>query len=158
MSDAGPLSRAPESYLHPAANAVITAEVPPPEASPDASSGGQSSDAGWLRRLIGYCLRYRRTVLLAFGGSLGAVALNAVTPLIVRQVIDNVIMAAKEPLLPWILALLAIGVARFGLGYLRRYYGAGSRSMSSMRCELRFSRPCSGWTGPSRMICRPARW
>jgi ATP-binding cassette, subfamily B, bacterial len=79
--------------------------------------------AGWLRRLVGYCMRYRRLVILAFGGALLGTALTAVTPLIVRQVVDDVILTHTEPLLPWVIALFAAGVLRFGSGYVRRYLG-----------------------------------
>ncbi|HEX3812884.1 MAG TPA: ABC transporter ATP-binding protein [Mycobacteriales bacterium] len=80
-------------------------------------------EAGWLRRLVGYAMRRRRTVILAFSAAVIGMGLNAVTPLIVRDVVDNVILHDRQPLLPWVIALLVIGAARLLFGFIRRYEG-----------------------------------
>src|SRR2546423_4648403 len=67
------------------------------------------SDNFWLRRLIGYSMRRRRTVILSFGAALVGMALSAVTPLVVRDVVDNVILHGRQSLLPWVILLLVIG-------------------------------------------------
>ncbi|HVX42770.1 MAG TPA: ABC transporter ATP-binding protein [Mycobacteriales bacterium] len=93
------------------------------------------SDRIWLRRLFGYCLRFRLELLLAFGGAVLAMLVSAVTPLIVRQVIDNVVAGNDRPLAPWIIALLAAGLVRFGSGFVRRYH-AGKLAVD-VQYELR---------------------
>ncbi|MBB5117632.1 ABC transporter [Streptomyces eurocidicus] len=78
---------------------------------------------GWARRLARYCWRYRRTVLLALGSSLGGMAVMALVPLIPKLIIDDVIGAGDRPLAPWATLLVAAAVVVYGLTYLRRYYG-----------------------------------
>jgi ATP-binding cassette subfamily B protein len=78
---------------------------------------------GWLRRLALYCWRYRRNVLVAFGAALLATLVTTATPLIERHVIDDVIVSRRTSILPWAILLVAFGVARFGLGFVRRYVG-----------------------------------
>jgi len=92
----------------------------------------------WLRRLAGYCWRYRRGVVLALGGSLLATFVTAAIPLIQRDIVDNAIFAHRQPI--WIGATLLIiaAVLTFGGVYLRRYYG-GRVSLDvqhDMRTEL----------------------
>jgi ATP-binding cassette, subfamily B, bacterial len=78
---------------------------------------------GWLRRLIGYCWRYPRAVLLALGGTLLATVVTAAIPLIQRDIVDNAILAHHQPI--WIGASLLIVAAliNFGAVYVRRYQG-----------------------------------
>nr|WP_239579015.1 ABC transporter ATP-binding protein [Microlunatus panaciterrae] len=73
--------------------------------------------------MAGHCLRHPHLVAFAFGGALLGMAANAVTPLIVRAVVDDVILSRSQPMLPWIIALLAAGVTNFGAGFIRRYLG-----------------------------------
>nr|WP_322748661.1 MULTISPECIES: ABC transporter ATP-binding protein [unclassified Frankia] len=90
---------------------------------PSGSPGAPVSRQGWLRRLTGHVLRYRRNVVLAFGAAVFGTAIAAVTPLIERAVIDNVVVARRQPLAPYVLALVAAGVLRFAAGFVRRYVG-----------------------------------
>src|SRR5579875_2499494 len=87
----------------------------------DPGNTQSESDNLWLRRLIGYAMRRRKTVFLSFGAALVGMALSAVTPLIVRDVVDNVILHNRQSLMPWLIALLVVGAARFGFGFVRRY-------------------------------------
>ncbi|MDJ0340040.1 ABC transporter ATP-binding protein [Streptomyces sp. H10-C2] len=80
-------------------------------------------EQGWLRRLVGYCWRYRRNVLLALGASLGGMAVSALVPLVPKLIIDDVVLAHDRPLLPLALLLVAAAVAVYVLTYLRRFYG-----------------------------------
>jgi len=80
-------------------------------------------ERGWIRRLGGYCLKHRVLVIAALSGSVVSMAVGAVTPLIVREVVDKVILARSQPMLPWIIALLAAGIVNFGAGFTRRYLG-----------------------------------
>ncbi len=47
----------------------------------------------------------------------------AAVPLVERRVVDEAVSPQSEPLLPWVLLLVAAGFARFGLSFVRRYVG-----------------------------------
>ncbi|MBV2154033.1 ABC transporter ATP-binding protein [Kitasatospora sp. SUK 42] len=90
--------------------------------------GGQPADApagsgSWLRRLIGYSWRSRRSLLLAFGASLLGMAVTALVPLVTKLIIDDVIVAHTRSLTPWAVVLLLAAVVVFGCTQVRRYYG-----------------------------------
>lgn len=76
---------------------------------------------GWLRRLAGYCLRHRTEVILAFGAALLGAVVAALTPLIVRHVVDDVVAARHRSVAPWVVLLVVAGVLRFAFGFVRRY-------------------------------------
>jgi ATP-binding cassette, subfamily B, bacterial len=78
---------------------------------------------GWVRRLGGYLRRHRRDVAISLGAAVAGSASQTAVPLIARQIIDQVIVARDSPLLPWLVALVAVAVVTFGLSYLRRYHG-----------------------------------
>lgn len=80
-------------------------------------------EQGWLRRLVGYCWRYRRNVLLALGASLGGMAVTALVPLVPKLIIDDVVVAHDRPLLPWAIVLVVAAVVVYALTYVRRFYG-----------------------------------
>jgi ATP-binding cassette subfamily B protein len=83
----------------------------------------KATEQGWLRRLSGYCWRYRRSVLLALGTSLLGMAITALVPLVPRLIIDDVIVSHTRPLAPWAALLIAAAVAVYGCTYARRFYG-----------------------------------
>ncbi len=62
-------------------------------------------------------------VLLAFGAAVLGMGVQAAVPLVERAVVDNAVLAEAQPLLPWVLLLVAAGLARFGLSFVRRYFG-----------------------------------
>src|SRR5580693_7771143 len=102
------------------------------------TAGTRASDYGWLRRLAGYCWRYRRTVLIAMTGALLATAATAAIPLVQRQIIDNVIVTQKEPIWPLAGLLVIAAAVNYGGIYLRRYRG-GKLSLDvqhDLRTEL----------------------
>jgi ATP-binding cassette subfamily B protein len=84
---------------------------------------GDERQPGWLRRLLGYCWRYKPAVVLSFGASLLGMALTAATPLIQRSIVDNAILSRRTPLAPLAVALLAVAVASYGTTFVRRYVG-----------------------------------
>jgi ATP-binding cassette, subfamily B, bacterial len=77
---------------------------------------------GWIRRLARYCWRSRQGVLLGLVGSLGVSGIAVLTPLAVREVVDEVIIAERQPLAPWLGLLVLAGVGRAGFAFLRRWY------------------------------------
>ncbi|MCZ7535657.1 MAG: ABC transporter ATP-binding protein [Acidimicrobiia bacterium] len=85
-----------------------------------------ASDApakGWVRRLLAYLSPYRRNVSVAFGAAVLGTMITAATPLVQRVILDDVIIAGDKALAPWLTVLVAFGIARFGLAYVRRYTG-----------------------------------
>ncbi len=78
--------------------------------------------AGWLRRIGGYCWRFRRAMVLAIGGIVVGSVVSALTPLVVREVVDEVILGGRQPLAPWLALLVGAGVLRFGASLVRRYF------------------------------------
>ncbi|MEU4120182.1 ABC transporter ATP-binding protein [Kitasatospora sp. NPDC028055] len=91
--------------------------------SPDPAEGATARADGWLRRLIGYSWRSRRSLLLAFGASLVGMAVTAMVPLVTKLIIDDVIVAHTRSLTPWAVVLLLAAVVVFGCTQVRRYYG-----------------------------------
>lgn len=105
---------------------------PTPEApadSPQTAAGNtgaaaeSAESAGWLRRLVGYSWRSRRSLLLAFGASLLGMAVTALVPLVTKLIIDDVIVAHTRSLAPWAAVLLLAALLVFGCTQVRRYYG-----------------------------------
>ncbi|WP_241255614.1 ABC transporter ATP-binding protein, partial [Candidatus Protofrankia californiensis] len=52
-----------------------------------------------------------------------ATVLAAITPLIERGVVDNVVVDHRHPLAPYVVALLAAGALRFAASFVRRFVG-----------------------------------
>jgi ATP-binding cassette subfamily B protein len=80
-------------------------------------------ERGWLRRLFGYCLRYRGRVALAFGASVVGMAVTAAAPLIQRAIVDDAILSDKRSLAPLAGLLIAAAVVNYAASYVRRYEG-----------------------------------
>jgi len=87
------------------------------------TAGTRVSEHRWLRRLAGYCWRYRRTVLVALAGALAATVATAAIPLVQRQIIDNVIVTHQASIWPLAGLLVLAAAVNFGGIYLRRYRG-----------------------------------
>ena len=97
-----------------------------------------SNEARWLRRLAGYCWRFKRDVIIALTGALIYTAATLVIPLLQRNIIDNVIVTHKESVWPLAIGLLIAAAANFVGIYLRRYRG-GKTALDvqhAMRTEL----------------------
>ncbi|MFD6885581.1 ABC transporter ATP-binding protein [Streptomyces sp. NPDC059957] len=94
-----------------------------PAAAHDAAAGpaGGPPAESWARRLVGYCLRHRTDVLLAFGAAAVAAVAAACLPLVLRHVVDEVAAADGGALAPWIVLLGSLGAVRFGASFVRRY-------------------------------------
>ena len=122
------------------------------------TAGTRASGHGWLRRLAGYCWRYRRTVLIAMSGALAATVATAAIPLVQRQIIDNVIVTHRASIWPLAGLLIVAAAVNFGGIYLRRYQGGRAPSTSSTTCAPNYSTRCPGWTAHARTRCAPGSW
>jgi ATP-binding cassette, subfamily B, bacterial len=78
---------------------------------------------GWLARLIGYCWRYRRHMILAFGSAVVGMAVAALTPLIQRAIVDDAILSRDAPLAPLAALLIGAALVSYVTTFIRRYYG-----------------------------------
>lgn len=92
------------------------------------SRAAQQPSAGWIRRLLEYCLRHRADLLLAFGAAVVGAAATAVLPLVLRHVVDGVTAGTTASLTPWTILLAGLGAIRFAAGFTRRYH-AGRLSL-----------------------------
>jgi ATP-binding cassette, subfamily B, bacterial len=98
----------------------------------------RSNEARWIRRLAGYCWRFRRDVTIALIGAVLYTVATLSIPLLQRAVIDNVIVTQTESVWPLAIGLLIAAVANFFGVYMRRYRG-GKMALEvqhSMRTEL----------------------
>ncbi|WP_432254106.1 ABC transporter transmembrane domain-containing protein [Streptomyces sp. HNM1019] len=84
---------------------------------------GPGAGQGWVRRLFGYCWRYRGDVLLALGASLAGMAVMALVPLVPKLIIDDVIVSHDRSLTPWATLLIVAALVVYALSYVRRFYG-----------------------------------
>jgi ATP-binding cassette, subfamily B, bacterial len=83
----------------------------------------EKKPAGWVRRLIGYMKPHKKNAYVAFGVAAAGTVIASLAPLVQRVIVDDVIGAQTEPLAPWLGLLVAFGVVRFALAYVRRYRG-----------------------------------
>ncbi len=88
--------------------------VPRPP-TPDPERGG------WLRRLVGYCLRHRGDLVGAFTAALVGSVVAAGVPLVVRAVVDDVVAGGTGSVAPYVWLLVGAGAVRFAAGFVRRY-------------------------------------
>ncbi|SDF31916.1 ATP-binding cassette, subfamily B [Blastococcus fimeti] len=96
-------------------------------------------EGGWLKRLLGYCLRHRGDLFGAFAAALIASVVAGLAPLLVRAVVDRVVDGVESgravDVTPFVVALVAAGALRFGAGFVRRYL-AGRLSLD-VQMDLR---------------------
>jgi ATP-binding cassette subfamily B protein len=82
-------------------------------------------EGGWLKRLIGYCLRHRGDLIGAFAAALVGSVIAAVVPLLTRAVVDRVVAGAGSgravDVTPFVVALVIAGALRFAAGFVRRF-------------------------------------
>jgi ATP-binding cassette subfamily B protein len=84
---------------------------------------GPSASAGWVRRLAGYCWRYRRNTLIALGASLLTALVASLIPLVQRRIIDKVIVTHTQSIWPLAIALTVAALVSFAGTAVRRYMG-----------------------------------
>lgn len=89
----------------------------------DAAATDTARRVGWIRLLLRWMVPHKRHAVVAFGVAIAGTTLAAIAPLVQKVIVDDVILHSLRPLWPWLTALVAIGVGRFGLSYTRRYRG-----------------------------------
>ena len=97
-----------------------------------------SNEARWLRRLAGYCWRFKRDVIISLTGAILYTVATLTIPLLQRDIIDNVIVAHKQSVWPLAIGLLIAAAANFIGIFMRRYRG-GKMALDvqhAMRTEL----------------------
>ncbi len=95
----------------------------------------QDPTPGWIRRLSGQVWKHKRDVQISFAAAVLGSAGQTAVPLIARTVVDDVIGDPSQPLWPWLLLMVLIALAVFGLAYLRRYHNG--RSSLGVQYDLR---------------------
>ena len=78
---------------------------------------------GWLRRLISWIAPHKRDAFVAFGAAIGGTVIAAFAPLVQKIVVDDVIPHPTRSIWPWLALLVIFGVMRFGLAFVRRFWG-----------------------------------
>jgi ATP-binding cassette, subfamily B, bacterial len=92
----------------------------------------------WLRWLAPYVWRYRRQLITTMIASVLWMAAVVAAPLAQKVIIDDSILSHAKPLVPWILLLAGLGIARFVTAAIWRYQG-GRISLGvayDLRCDL----------------------
>jgi len=96
-----------------------------PATTTTAAMGGVTGRAAdrWIRRVAGYCWRFKSQVLIAFGAGIIGQTIMVMLPLIQREIIDHVILKPTQRLMPWLVLLIVASAVVFVLTYLRRFKG-----------------------------------
>ena len=71
-----------------------------------------------------HLLRHKPSLSLTFVAALTGMLATAVSPMVMRIIVDDAILERKRPLAPLLLVLAGLGVFRFGIGFVRRYFGS----------------------------------
>ena len=82
-----------------------------------------AAKGGWIRRLWPFLAAHKRKVAIALGVAVVGQGITALTPLIEKVVIDDVITTHSSPLWPWLVLLIGAAAIGFVAAYIRRYVG-----------------------------------
>jgi ATP-binding cassette subfamily B protein len=106
----------PERDAHPVS--IVSLHPVSPSSIPTIPSEG-----GWIRRLSPFLLAHRRNVVIALAGAVVGQGLAALTPVFAAVIVDDGISSDTRAVWPWLVALVASGLASFGCAYVRRWVG-----------------------------------
>ena len=136
---------------HVTAGTEVAAPGGGPESETTASGDGgpegvATNKQGWIRRLVGYMKPHKKNAYIAFGVAIGGQLIQSLLPLVQRVVIDDVITPQTkgqpgDPLAPWLILMIVMGVATFIFAYFRRFRGG--------RIARRAARPPHGDLRPT---------
>src|SRR5436190_7674035 len=73
--------------------------------------------------MLPFLMAHKRNVFIAFGVSILGQSVAALTPIIEKTIVDDVVIAHNSPLAPWLFLLIAAGVFGFAASFIRRYIG-----------------------------------
>jgi ATP-binding cassette, subfamily B, bacterial len=90
---------------------------------------------GWVRRLVPFVVEQRRSLLRTLVAGLAGAAVSTVVPIVERHIVDDVILARRSSLAPWLALLFVLGVAAFAAARVRRFNA--SRVMLEVSYGLR---------------------
>lgn len=110
----------------------------PARTKQDARPDKTDDKNAWRRWLAPYVWRYRRQLITTLIASVLWMAAVVAAPLAQKVIIDDTILSHAKPLVPWILILAGLGVARFVTAAIWRYQG-GRISLGvayDLRCDL----------------------
>lgn len=99
------------------------------------AGGAGPGRTGWLSRLTPYLRSRRRDVSIAFGASVVGLSGTALTPLVQKVIVDDVVLERTRSPWLWLGILLGVGVLRFVAAHIRRY--VGGRVAFAMGTDLR---------------------
>src|SRR3954469_6361838 len=104
---------------------MTVTEAPSPQTT---TSPKAKKPQGWIRRLISYMAPHKKNAYVAFGVAIGGQLIQSLLPLVQRVVVDDVITPQTngtpgQPLAPWLILMIVMGVATFICAYFRRFRG-----------------------------------
>jgi ATP-binding cassette, subfamily B, bacterial len=77
---------------------------------------------GWIRRMLPFVLEQRGSLVRTFVAGLVWAGVGTSVPVVERHVVDDVILASRSPLAPWLILLFALGVTGFVAARTRRFH------------------------------------
>jgi ATP-binding cassette subfamily B protein len=111
----------------------VTARYPEPTATID-----PDRDKGWIRRVMPLVLTHRTLLAASIVGAVISVIAMVAVPLVTSRAIDRALIDRDDPLLPYVLALVTLGVLRGVLAYGYRYglYSMAYRIETDLRALI----------------------
>jgi ATP-binding cassette subfamily B protein len=91
--------------------------------------------SGWVRRLLSWLAPHKLNVAVAFGSALAGSGVAGLTTVVQKIVVDDITGQTGDAVAPWLALLVAAGVARFALAYVRRFFGG--RVAADVQYDLR---------------------
>lgn len=82
-----------------------------------------SPNGGWIRRLLPFVAAHRTKVFVSLGAAVAGMGVTALTPIVQKIIIDDVIGSPDRSVAPWIALLVAAGLFGFGAAFVRRFVG-----------------------------------
>ncbi len=76
---------------------------------------------GWMRRLLPFVFEQRSSLLLTFAAGLVGAGVGTAVPVVERRIVDDVILAHRASLTPWLVLLFGLGALGFAAARTRRF-------------------------------------
>ncbi len=93
--------------------------------------------SSWVVRLTLLVLTHKKNASLALGASIIGMVISAIVPIVERTIVDSVVITRTQPLMPWLIVLILLGLIGFALSFVRRY--AGGRLAFDVQHQIRNS-------------------